>query len=98
VSRAVRWLCCALACAAPLAGQARAVTALAGFVRVHLAAGEEQEVRLALSPERLLLFDQTGHWVVEPGDCRVMIGASSKDIRLRGMLTITPGAGSRPAR
>jgi len=81
-----------------LASVARPVTALAGFVRVHLAAGEEQEVRLALSPERLQLFDQTGHWVVEPGDFRVMLGASSKDTRLRGMLTIRPGAGSRPAR
>jgi beta-glucosidase len=26
--------------------------------------------------------------VVEPGDFRLMIGASSKDIRLRGVLTV----------
>ncbi|HYR31774.1 MAG TPA: glycoside hydrolase family 3 C-terminal domain-containing protein, partial [Gemmatimonadales bacterium] len=81
-----------------MASVAWPVTALAGFVRVHLAAGEEQEVRRALPPERLQLFDQTGHWVVEPGDFRVMLGASSKDTRLRGMLTIRPGAGSRPVR
>jgi hypothetical protein len=35
---------------------------------------------------------------VEPGDFRVLIGASSKDIRLRGVLTVRPGAGNRPAR
>jgi len=28
--------------------------------------------------------------VVEPGDFRMMIGASSKDIRLRGIVTVIP--------
>jgi beta-glucosidase len=27
--------------------------------------------------------------VIEPGDFRIMIGSSSKDIRLRGILTVT---------
>jgi beta-glucosidase len=81
-----------------LASVARPVMALAGFARVHLAAGEEREVRFTLPPERLRLLDQAGRWVVEPGDFRVMIGASSKDIRLRGMLAVTRAAGTRRAR
>ena len=81
-----------------VASVARPVMALAGFTRVHLDAGEEREVRFTLPPERLRLFDRTGRWVVEPGDFRVMIGASSKDIRLRGVLVVRPAAGSRPAR
>lgn len=81
-----------------LATVARPVTALAGFARVHLEPGEERAVRFTLPPERLRLLDQRMHWVVEPGDFRVMVGASSKDIRLRGLLTVRPAAGSRRAR
>jgi beta-glucosidase len=81
-----------------LASVARPVIALAGFARVHLAVGEERDVRFTLPPERLRLLDQSGRWVVEPGDFRVMIGASSKDIRLRGVLTVRPATGTRRAR
>jgi beta-glucosidase len=71
-----------------IASVARPVMALAGFARVELQPGEEREVSFRVSPERLRLLDQRMRWVVEPGDFRVMVGSSSRDIRLRGVLTV----------
>jgi beta-glucosidase len=71
-----------------IASVARPVMALAGFARVELQPGEEREVSFRVGPERLRLLDQRMRWVVEPGDFRVMVGSSSRDIRLRGVLTV----------
>jgi beta-glucosidase len=34
------------------------------------------------------MLDVDRQWVVEPGVFRIMIGASSKDIRLRGQVAV----------
>jgi beta-glucosidase len=69
-----------------LASVARPVMQLAGFERVRLAAGESKTVSLTLTSDQLRMLDADMRWVVEPGVFRVMVGASSKDIRLRGEL------------
>lgn len=71
-----------------LASVARPVMQLEGFRRVHLEPGAEREVTFDLSPEQLHMLDASMRWVVEPGVFRVMVGASSKDIRLRGELVV----------
>ena len=71
-----------------LASVARPVMQLAGFRRVRLAPGESKTVSIALSNESLGMLDRDMRWVVEPGVFRVMVGSSSKDIRLRGELTV----------
>ncbi len=71
-----------------VASVARPVMQLEGFRRVHLAPGDETEVRFTLSRAQLQMMDRHGRWVVEPGTFQVMIGASSKDIRLRGQLMV----------
>ncbi|HEY6223176.1 MAG TPA: glycoside hydrolase family 3 C-terminal domain-containing protein, partial [Gemmatimonadales bacterium] len=71
-----------------LASVTRPVLQLAGFQRVRLAPGEEREVAFVLGPEALRLLDRDLRWVVEPGVFRVLVGASSRDLRLRGTLTV----------
>ena len=71
-----------------LASVARPVMQLEGFQRVHLDPGQARTVTFPLSSAELHMLDGNLHWVVEPGQIRVMVGASSKDIRLRGTLTV----------
>jgi beta-glucosidase len=71
-----------------LASVARPVMELKGFRRIRLAPGEQREVRLTLGPNELRMLDANMRWVVEPGAFRIMVGASSKDIRLRGQLIV----------
>ena len=71
-----------------LASVARPVTELKGFRRSHLKPGEEQTVSFTLGPAELRALDRDLRRVVEPGTYRVMLGASSKDIRLRGELAV----------
>jgi beta-glucosidase len=71
-----------------LASVARPVMELEGFSRVPLAPGQSKTVTFTLGPDELRMLDRDMHWIVEPGAFRVMIGASSKDIRLRGELSV----------
>jgi len=71
-----------------VASTAQPVLALKGFRRVHLGVGEEREVRFTLGPGELSLLDAAMRRVVEPGEFRVLVGASSRDLRLRGTLTV----------
>jgi len=71
-----------------LASVARPVMQLEGFARIHLAPGEERDVSFTLSKEQLQMLDREMRWVVEPGSFRVMVGGSSRDIRLRGELLV----------
>jgi beta-glucosidase len=71
-----------------LASVARPVLQLAGFRRIHLAAGEERDVSFPLGPSQLAIRDAGLTRVVEPGTFRILVGASSADIRLRGSLTV----------
>jgi beta-glucosidase len=71
-----------------LASLARPVMELKGFARISLQPGESKDVSFTLSREHLQMLDRDMKWVVEPGAFRVMVGSSSKDIRLRGELRI----------
>ena len=72
-----------------LASVARPVTELKGFQRVHLRAGESRELQFSINPEMLSMLDLNLDSLIEPGDFRIMIGSSCRDIRLRGTLTVS---------
>ena len=57
---------------------------LRGFERIHLEAGESREVVFRLDGQDMGLWNRENRFVVEPGRFEVMVGGSSKDIRLRG--------------
>ncbi len=57
----------------------RPVKELKDFARVSLKAGESKVVHFTITPDKLAFYDQKMHWIVEPGEFIVMIGASSAD-------------------
>jgi beta-glucosidase len=59
------------------------VKQLRGFNKITLQPGEERTCHFRLHPDDLALYDQQLQRVVEPGAFRVMVGASSDDIRLQ---------------
>ncbi|MBP1840037.1 glycoside hydrolase family 3 protein [Formosa algae] len=71
-----------------LSSVSRPIKELKGFQRVFLKAGASKIITFTLEPEALSMLDKDLKRVVESGDFRIMIGASSKDIRLRKILTV----------
>jgi beta-glucosidase len=71
-----------------VASVTRPVQQLVGFVRLHLAAGETARVRFTLDPSQLAFFDAAMRFVVEPGNFRIMVGASSDDIRAEATVAL----------
>lgn len=72
-----------------LASVARPVMELKGFQRVHLEPGESRQLRFEIGPELLRMLDKDLNQVIEPGTFRIMIGASSLDIRLTTIVNVT---------
>ncbi|HCM90769.1 MULTISPECIES: glycoside hydrolase family 3 C-terminal domain-containing protein [Vagococcus] len=61
----------------------RAEKELKGFVKVSLLPGETKEVRISLDDKAFRYFNvDTNQWEVESGNYQLMMGASSRDIRL----------------
>ena len=64
---------------------------LKGFSKVELAPGESRTLDLRLGWRDLAFFDEdAGAWTVEPGVFQVLVGASSRDIRLRQRFRYRP--------
>lgn len=59
------------------------------FTKEKLVAGESQSVRFRLEREAFSYYDtDEGEWVVESGDFEILVGSSSRDVRLREEISI----------
>ncbi len=62
---------------------------LKGFQKLFLQPGQSQHVRFLLQSGDLAYWNVQRHtWTVQPGSYQVMVGSSSRDIRLQGSLMI----------
>jgi len=71
-----------------LASVVRPVLELKGFERVKLKAGESKTISFKITPEMLQMLNANLKTVIEPGDFRVMIGSSSRELQLKETLTV----------
>lgn len=66
---------------------------LAGVARVTLRPGQSRHVTVAIDPRSLAFWDTGSHrWVTPGGQVAVLVGSSSRDIRLRGTLRVSPSS------
>lgn len=72
-----------------VASVARPVKELKAFQKIALKPGESQRVRMKITPDMLTMWNTNMQEVIEPGFFRIMIGGSSKDIRLRTRIEFT---------
>ena len=62
---------------------------LKGFEKVTLAPGKSQKVSISLHQQDFAYFDVHVHdFVADTGDYEILVGASSGDIRLKGIVTL----------
>jgi len=69
----------------------RPVQELKGFQRIALAAGESKDVHFKLDPSAMAFYStEKKGWVTEPGQFDVLVGSSSRDIRVKGSFSLNP--------
>ena len=71
-----------------IASVTRPVKELKGFQRIALAPAQTKTVKFELSIDSLGFYDKDLKYIVEPGDFKIMIGRSSKDIVLEDTLEV----------
>lgn len=73
----------------PVASLPRPPKELKAFSKVQLKAGESKEIKFTLNDNAFHFYNpDKKQWVVEPGEFNILIGSSSKDIRLKKKIAI----------
>ena len=67
----------------------RPIKELKAFEKVFLEAGKTQEISFMLTPSAFHYWHpETKKWTAEPGEFEIIVGASSRDLRLKKRLTL----------
>lgn len=70
-------------------GEPRPPKELKGFVRIPLQPGETRTARVDLDESSFSYFSAGKNtWLVDPGDFNILVGSSSRDIRLRKEISV----------
>jgi len=70
----------------------RPIKELKAFRKVRLRAGEKQLVEIILDRDAFCYFDEMNKvWEIEQGEYRIMVGSSSRDVRLYGTFVYNGG-------
>ena len=64
------------------------VKVLKGFKKVNIDSNDVVTVNFSIPCKELGLWDKNMHYIVEPGEFNIMIGASAEDIRLTDSIQI----------
>lgn len=65
---------------------------LKAYAKVELAPGKSRKVTVTLKQEDFAYFDEHLHdFIADAGDYEILVGASSEDIRLRGIAALSEG-------
>lgn len=73
----------------PISNVFRPEKELAGFAKLALKPGEIKKVELELDPFVFTYYNpERKEWVVEPGEYEILVGASSRDFRLRSTVIV----------
>ena len=73
----------------PVASMPRPPKELKAFSKVQLKAGESKEIKFTLNENAFHFYNpEKKQWVIEPGEFNILIGSSSKDIRLKKKITM----------
>ena len=70
----------------------RPVKELKGFEKVFLKASEKKTISIILKQDAFAFYDpKTSNWIAEKGLFKIMVGSSSRDIRLTGDFNLKNG-------
>ena len=67
----------------------RPVKELKGFNKIYLDKGETKQVQIELDPYAFSYYnEESGDWIVEPGQFEILVGNSSRDIYLKKIIEL----------